>query len=178
LKRPLTGRDRLSLDRLGLTQAIGGLVLGLIALFSSYDNINVAGRSLPIQQQWGIPCIAASVVVVLIVSQLATRARDREAYKRDREHDLAREAKESADREADRAYRRENEADRIRNRAAVDAVGRRPWRENGRLAKLNAWDDALSALIGSAGLESREANLLGVCIRLLDEQIFRLDNLK
>ena len=96
MKRPLPGRDWL-----GLTQAIGGLVLGLIALFSSYDHINVAGRSLPIQQQWGIPCIAASVVVVLIVSQLATRARDREAYKRDRDRDLAREAKESADREAD-----------------------------------------------------------------------------
>jgi hypothetical protein len=37
-------------DRFGLTQAIGGLVLGLIALFSFYDHINVAGRSLLIQQ--------------------------------------------------------------------------------------------------------------------------------
>jgi len=72
LKRPWPGRDRLGLDRLGLTQAIGGLVLGLIALFSSYDHISIAGGSLPIQQQWGIPCIAASVAVVLIDSQLAT----------------------------------------------------------------------------------------------------------
>jgi hypothetical protein len=66
LKRPWPGRDRLGLDRLGLTQAIGGLILGLIALFSSYDHITVAGRSLPIQQQWGIPCIAASVATVLV----------------------------------------------------------------------------------------------------------------
>ena len=58
LKRPWPG-----LDRLGLTQAIGGLVLGLIALFSSYDHITVAGRTLPLQQQWGIPFIAASVAI-------------------------------------------------------------------------------------------------------------------
>ena len=42
------------LDRLGLIQAIGGLLLGLIALFSSYDHISIAGRNLPLQQQCGI----------------------------------------------------------------------------------------------------------------------------
>lgn len=31
--------------------------LGLIALFSSYDHITFAGRSIPLQQQWGIPFI-------------------------------------------------------------------------------------------------------------------------
>ena len=36
------------LDRLGLIQAIGGLLLGLIALFSSYDHVNIAGRNLPL----------------------------------------------------------------------------------------------------------------------------------
>ena len=66
LKRPWPGRDRLGLDRLGLTQAIGGLILGLIALFSSYDHITIAGRSLPIQQQWGIPFIAASVATIFV----------------------------------------------------------------------------------------------------------------
>jgi hypothetical protein len=45
LKRTWPGRDRL-----GLTQTFGGLVLGLIALFSSYDHITIAGRSLRIQQ--------------------------------------------------------------------------------------------------------------------------------
>ncbi len=85
------------LDRLGFLQSIGGLLLGLIALFSSYDHITLAGRSLPLPQQWGIPLIAASVATVLVDSQLATRARDRAAYEADRG-----------------AY----EADRDRNRAA------------------------------------------------------------
>ncbi len=54
------------LDHLGAIQAGGGLILGLIALFTSYDHINLAGRAIGIQQQWGIPLIAASVAVVLI----------------------------------------------------------------------------------------------------------------
>jgi Ni/Co efflux regulator RcnB len=120
LKRPWPGRDRLGLDRLGLTQTIGGLILGLIALFSSYDHITIAGRSLPIQQQWGIPFIAASVATVFVDAQLATGSRLRAAHERDRDRDLAREAKETAYREADRANRRENEADRERNRAAEE----------------------------------------------------------
>jgi hypothetical protein len=39
-------------------------MLGLIAL-SSYDQLTIAGRLLPIPQQWGIPRIAASVAIVL-----------------------------------------------------------------------------------------------------------------
>lgn len=31
--------------------------LALTALFSSYDHITFAGRSIPLQQQWGIPFI-------------------------------------------------------------------------------------------------------------------------
>ncbi len=54
------------LDRLGLTQAIGGLALGLIALFSSDDHLTIAGRLLTIPQQWGIPLIAASVAIIFI----------------------------------------------------------------------------------------------------------------
>ena len=56
------------LDRLGWLQAIGGLLLGLIALFSSYDHITLAGTSVQLQQQWGIPLIAASVATVLVDS--------------------------------------------------------------------------------------------------------------
>jgi hypothetical protein len=67
------------LDRLGLIQAIGGLLLGLIALFSSYDHISVAGTSLQLQQQWGPLFILASVATVVIDAELATRARDRAA---------------------------------------------------------------------------------------------------
>jgi hypothetical protein len=60
------GLDRFGLDRFGFTQAIGGFVLGLIALFSSYDHITLAGHSIGLQQQWGIPCIAASVATIFL----------------------------------------------------------------------------------------------------------------
>ena len=65
------------LDRLGTTQAFGGLALGLIALFSSYDHITLV-------------FIAASVATVVVVdavfsegvAQLASRSRLREADER------------------------------------------------------------------------------------------------
>jgi hypothetical protein len=60
----LTSHPWPCLDRLGLTQAIGGLARGLIALFTSYDHITFAGRNIPIPQQWGIPLIAASLATV------------------------------------------------------------------------------------------------------------------
>jgi hypothetical protein len=120
----------LSLDRLGLNQAIGGFVLGLIALFSSYDHITLAGQSISLQQQGGIPCIAASVATIFTgcVQYGAPLGRDAELASRSR-------------------LRAKIELEVERDRAAVDEVGRRPWRENARLAKLNARDDALSALI-------------------------------
>lgn len=76
--------------RVGLTQAIGGLALGLIALFSSYNHLTFAGRDIPIPQQWGIPLIAASVAIVFVVAegisaavaQLATGSRLRAAHER------------------------------------------------------------------------------------------------
>jgi len=68
-------QERLGLDRLGFIQAIGGLVLGLIALFTSYDHLSVAGRTIAIPQQWGIPLIAASVAIIFIDAQLATGSR-------------------------------------------------------------------------------------------------------
>ena len=67
------------LDRLGFTQAIGGLVLGLIALFSSYDHITVFSRTIALQQQWGILFIAASVATVFVDAELASRSRLRAA---------------------------------------------------------------------------------------------------
>ena len=63
------------LDRLGFIQSLGGLVLGLIALFSSYDPIPLIGRTLQLQRQWGIPLIVASVATVFNDAQLATRSR-------------------------------------------------------------------------------------------------------
>jgi len=77
------------LDRLGLIQTIGGLLLGLIALFSSYDHITFAGTSIQLQQQWGPLFIAASVATVFVDAQLATRARDRAADEGARDRDRA-----------------------------------------------------------------------------------------
>ncbi len=57
-------RRWLGLDRLGVLQVLGGIALGLIALFSSYDHITVFGRSIALQQQWGIPFIAASLATI------------------------------------------------------------------------------------------------------------------
>jgi hypothetical protein len=75
---------------------LGGLVLGLIALFSSYDHITFAGRTLQLQQQWGIPFIIASLATVFVDAQLATRSPLRAAQ------DAARAEDETA-RERDRA---------------------------------------------------------------------------
>ena len=105
------GLGRFGLDRLGLTQAIGGLALGLIALFSSYDHLTIAGRTIAIPQQWGIPLIAASVAIIVVDAQLASGSRLRAADEAARERNLASE-------ERWRAEQRENEADRERNRAA------------------------------------------------------------
>jgi hypothetical protein len=80
--RPWAGRDRL-----GLTQTFGGLVLGLIALFSYYDHITFAGRNVPLQQQWGIPLIAASVATVFVDAQLATGSRLRAAHESEVDRD-------------------------------------------------------------------------------------------
>ncbi|MFM1800036.1 MAG: hypothetical protein RLZZ117_2314 [Cyanobacteriota bacterium] len=55
------------------------MALGLIALFSSYDHITFAGRDIPIPQQWGIPFIIASVAIVFIDAELASRSRLRAA---------------------------------------------------------------------------------------------------
>jgi hypothetical protein len=94
-----------------LTQAIGGLAIGLIALFSSYDHITLPGRTLQLQQQWGIPFIAASVAIVVVDTQLASRSRLRGAQ------DAARMADETA-RERHLASEERQRADRERNRAA------------------------------------------------------------
>ncbi|MCX5954946.1 MAG: hypothetical protein NTW51_00690 [Cyanobacteria bacterium] len=90
------------LDRLGLTQAIGGLALGLIALFSSYDHLTFAGQVIPIPQQWGIPLIAASVAIVFVDAELASGSRLRAADETARERDRAAEARERAAEAAER----------------------------------------------------------------------------
>ena len=44
-------RSLRGLDAEGLLQALAGTVIALIALFSSYDHITIAGRRLHLQQQ-------------------------------------------------------------------------------------------------------------------------------
>ena len=117
------------LDRLGLTQAIGGLALGLIALFSSYDHLTIAGRNIPIHQQWGIPLIAASVAIIVAGcvqygaplgrdAQLATGSRLRAADERKSDRDRAEQRVNQADRERNLAGQERQRVDRERYRAA------------------------------------------------------------
>jgi hypothetical protein len=98
------------------------LTLGLIALFTSYDHITLAGRTLPIPQQWGIPCIAASMALVLVDAELATRSRLREAHERARDQDSANEernrAAEARERQAEAAERQRQATARL-NRCAL-----------------------------------------------------------
>jgi hypothetical protein len=90
---------------------LGGLALSLIALFSSYDHITLLGRTLQLQQQWGIVFIAASLATVVVDAELASGSRRRAAQ------DAARMADEAA-RERNLAGRERNLANRERNRAA------------------------------------------------------------
>ena len=109
-----------ALDRLGLTQAIGGLALGLIALFSSYDHLTFAGRNIPIPQQWGFPLIAASVAIVFVDAQLATGFRLRAADERKSDRDRAEQRENEADRERNLAGKERQRADRERNLAGEE----------------------------------------------------------
>ena len=73
----------LGLDGQGWLQIVGGSVIGLIALYSSYDHINVFGRLVSLNQQRGVSFIIASLAVVFVVAegfcaavaQLASRSR-------------------------------------------------------------------------------------------------------
>ena len=100
------------LDLQAWIQAIAGTVVALIALLTSYDHISFpAGVRLPIEQQWGVWCIVASVALVVADAQLATGSRRRAA------RDSVRAAQDAA-RAADEAARERDRADRERNRAA------------------------------------------------------------
>ena len=47
-------------------EAVVSSVVGLIALFSSYDHINLPHRQFSLEQQWGVWLIAASLPLVFI----------------------------------------------------------------------------------------------------------------
>ena len=110
------------LNRRGLLQALRGLALSLIALVSSYDHISIHGRSIALEQQWGITCIAASLALAPIDAQLATRARNRSAHETDRDRDLAHEERQRADQERSRAEREQDLANRDRKLASRERI--------------------------------------------------------
>jgi len=68
---PLPLPAPLGLDRQDLLEAAAGTVIALIALFSSYDHIFLISRTIPLQQQWGVWLIAASLALVVVDAQLA-----------------------------------------------------------------------------------------------------------
>ena len=70
-------------------------MIGLIALYSSYDHFNVFGRLVSLNQQRGVSFIIASLAVVFVDAQLAPRSRLR----------AENEAAEARDRQAEAAER-------------------------------------------------------------------------
>ena len=90
-------RWRLGFDGKALIESIFGSVVGLIALFSSYDHVNLSHRQLPLPQQWGIWLIALSLPLVFADAQLAARSRRREADRlREAESRRSEEARDTA----------------------------------------------------------------------------------
>ena len=125
-------RRWLGLDRLGLLQTLGGIALAAITLFSADDQIVLFGRTILLQRQWDVGCIAASLAIIL--SMLNWR-RDPDDERRKMQHELrmepqageaiaarerhrAAEERERADQERERADQERNRADQERNRAA------------------------------------------------------------
>ena len=108
----------LGLDRQGWIQATGGLVIGLIALFSSYDHINLPKAAIAINQQWGVWFIAASLAVIVVDAQLATGSRIRATHESAQERNRAAEERSRSDQERSRSDQERNRANQERNRAA------------------------------------------------------------
>jgi hypothetical protein len=85
LGRVFAVEQRLGLARGGgfFLRVGGGLVIGLIALYSSYDHVNFFSSTIHLNQQWGLWPIVTPLAVVIIVAkgfcsavaQLASRSR-------------------------------------------------------------------------------------------------------
>ena len=88
-----------------MLEAVAGVVVALVALFSSYDHINFFGRFISVQQQWGVWLMAVSLPLILVDAQLAAGSRKGDAAERAR-----------AEGAAARERRRVARLDRIRNR--------------------------------------------------------------
>jgi len=98
-------------------QVLGGIALGLIALFSSYDHITAFGRTIELQQQWGILCIAASLATVFTgcVQCGAPLGRDAELTSRSRFEQRISENQIAIERSKERTKQIESEILRVKN---------------------------------------------------------------
>ena len=111
-------RPAFNLDRQVWTQAIGGLVIALIALYSSYDHISLPAFQIRINQQWGVWFIAASLAFVFINGQQATGYRSRAAHDAAEERDRANQERYRTDLERNRANQERYRAAEARERQA------------------------------------------------------------
>jgi len=105
-------------DRPAWIQAISGLVIGFIALFSSYDHVQFFGNTIHLNQQWGVWLISSSLALVFIDAQLAARSRLRTAIEANRERNRTNRERNRTNRERNRADQERNRADQERNRSA------------------------------------------------------------
>jgi len=142
----------LGFDGQGGLQLIGGLVIGLIALYSSYDHVKFFRSTIHLNQQWDVWLIVASLAVVAIDAQLASRSRLGEENRR-REEALAR------SREANDAAEERNRADSERNRAAEarERQAEATKRQGQGIALLRS----AALLSARAQLDPSELNLIG-----------------
>ncbi|QPN71453.1 hypothetical protein [Synechococcus sp. CBW1108] len=115
----------LGFDGQAWMQAIGGLVIGLIALYSSYDHIAFGSTKHKLNRQWGVWLIASSLAVVAVDAQLASRSRRREEDRRIQDACTRREDAWARRQDAcaaaedrSRADQERSRADQERNRAA------------------------------------------------------------
>jgi hypothetical protein len=92
----------LGFDGQGGLQLIGGLVIGLIALYSSYDHVNILSSTIHLNQQWGVWLIVASLAVVVIDAQLASRSRLGEENRRIQDERTATEARKRQAKQTER----------------------------------------------------------------------------
>ena len=105
-------------DGQGGLQLIAGLVIGLIALYSSYDHVNFLTSTIHLNQQWGVWLIAASLAIVVIDAQLASRSRLEEQNRRCEE---ARTAAEERNRAAEATKRQGQGIALLRSAALLSA---------------------------------------------------------
>ena len=108
----------LGFDGQGSLQLIGGLVIGLIALYSSYHHVNFFSSTIHLNQQWGVWLIVTSLAVVAIDAQLASRSRLRAAHEQAEERDRAVEARE---RQAEATERQGQDIALLRGAALLSA---------------------------------------------------------